>query len=425
VSEALREIGERLREANLAFTRRYPGESGMRQPVHVVYGGAHLFKRDAAAKLGGLALRALDEHAPEPSDLTRIFGLPEALASEVHAKIREKLRREPVEAYHVDFEDGYGLRPDAEEDGHAETVAREAAAAHAAGGLPPFFGIRIKALTEETRERAVRTLELFLRAWNREGGGPLPESFAVMLPKVISPEQVAALADLLDHFEPTAALKMEIMIETPQALLALPALVEAGRGRCVAAHFGAYDYTAACGISAHHQTMDHPACDFARQRMQAALAGTGVRISDGATNVLPIPPHRTPNPGQIAENRAVVHRAWRLHYDNVRRGLVSGFYQGWDLHPAQLVPRYAAVYAFFLEGLDEISERLRNFVEKAARATRVREVFDDAATGQGLLNFFLRAVDCGAVGEEEALARSGLRLEELRGKSFGKILAGR
>ena len=109
----------------------------------------------------------------------------------------------------------------------------------------------------------------------------------------------------------------------------------------------------------------------------------------------------------------------------MRHSLVTGFYQGWDLHPAQLPSRYAAVYAFFLEGLDAASERLTNFVQKAAQATLVGDVFDDAATGQGLLNYFLRAMNCGAITEDEAVEKSGLTLDELRGRSFVKILNGR
>jgi citrate lyase beta subunit len=431
--EAVRGVAERLRSANLDFARRYPGDSERREPVHVVYGGAQLFKRDSAARLGALALRSLEEHAPDPAALAGVFGMPEDLAATVHSRVVEKLRREPVEDYRIDFEDGYGLRPDAEEDAHAVSAALEMAAGLAAGSLPPFSGFRIKALTEETRERAVRTLDLFLSTLVRESGGRLPEGFAITLPKVTAREQVAALANLFDLLEPAlglpaGSLRLEIMVETPQAVLDLLPIAEAARGRCVAAHFGTYDYTAALGISAQYQEIRHPACDFARQRMQAALAGTGIRLSDGATNILPIPPHRAGkdgpplSPDEIEENRRTVHRSWKLHYENIWSALVLGFYQGWDLHPAQLVPRYAALYAFFLEGLDPVSERLRNFVDKAAQATRVREVFDDAATGQGLLNFFLRAVHCGAISEEEALARSGLTLEELRGKSFGKIL---
>src|SRR5216117_2175598 len=206
------------------------------------------------------------------------------------------------------------------------------------------------------------------------------------------------------------------MIETTQSIfgedgrIELPRLVEEARGRMVAAHFGTYDYTAACGITAAHQEMTHPVCDFAKHIMQVALAGTGIWLSDGATNVMPI------------GSREVVHRAWRLHFEHVRHSLVTGFYQGWDLHPAQLPTRYAAVYTFFLEGLDAASDRLRNFVQKAAQATLVGDVFDDAATGQGLLNYFLRALNCGAITEREAAEKSGLTLDELRGRSFVKIL---
>ena len=427
--DAVRDVFEPLRGANLEFSKTYPGESGRRQPVHTVYGGAHLFKADVASRLGSLALRALEEYAPTPADLAAAMGLREDLAAPIHARVAERLRREPVEDFRADFEDGYGNRPDAEEDGHAEAAAREMAAGQAAGSLPAFIGIRIKPFTEELKARSLRTLDLFLTALVRETGGRLPEGFVVTLPKVTIPEQVAALADLFDLLEPAlglpeGSLRLEIMIETPQSILQLPSLPAAGRGRCVAAHFGTYDYTAACNITAEHQSMTHPVCDFAKHMMQVAYAGTGLWLSDGATNVLPVPPHRGSDliAAQIAENRAVVHRAWRLHAEHVRHSLIGGFYQGWDLHPAQLVTRYAALYAFFLEGLAAASDRLRNFVQKAAQATLVGEVFDDAATGQGLLNYFLRAVNCGAITEEEALERSGLTLEELRGRSFVRIL---
>jgi hypothetical protein len=193
----------------------------------------------------------------------------------------------------------------------------------------------------------------------------------------------------------------------------------------VAAHFGTYDYTASCNITAEHQRMDHPACDFARHMMQVAYAGTGLWLSDGATNIMPIAPHRGDlSPHQIEENRTVVHRAWRLHVDHIRHSLINAYYQGWDLNPAQLPTRYAAVYSFFLEGLKAATDRLHNFIEKAGQATLVGDVFDDAATGQGLLNYFLRALNCGAITEDEALA-TGLTLDELRSRSFVKIMKGR
>jgi hypothetical protein len=440
-AEQTRAVMERLREASAAFARKFPGESGRRQPVHTVYGGAHLFKADTARKLGAQALRALDEFAPDAATLAAVIGLDAALAEKIYPRVREKLEREPVEDFRLDFEDGYGNRPDDEEDGHAASAAREVAAGRSQGFLPPFLGIRIKPLSEELRERSIRTLDIFLTALAEKTGGELPENFVVTLAKVTLPEQVTALVGVLELLEtslklPAGALRIELMVETTQSIfnergeIALPRLVEAARGRCVAAHFGTYDYTAACSITAAHQHMAHPACDFARSVMQVALAGTGLWLSDGATNVLPVPVHRAAAGGaltaqQVEENRAVVHRAWRLHAEHVRHSLVNGFYQGWDLHPAQLPTRFAAVYAFFLENMDAASARLKNFIGKAAQATLVGEVFDDAATGQGLLNYFLRAMNCGALSEEEAVKLSGLTLDELRSASFVKILKSR
>jgi hypothetical protein len=204
-------------------------------------------------------------------------------------------------------------------------------------------------------------------------------------------------------------------------------LVAAGQGRIRSAHFGTYDYTAGLSITAAYQRMGHPACDFAKSVMQVALAGTGVWLSDGATGIMPVPMHR-PAEGQsltreeIHQNRQSVHRAWALHYADVRHSLETAFYQGWDLHPAQLPTRYAAVFAFFLEGLDAAAERLRNFLAKAAQATLVGDVFDDAATGQGLLNYFLRAINSGAVSEAEAMRLTGLTAEDFQSRSFTRIL---
>jgi citrate lyase beta subunit len=419
----------------------YPGEPVRRQPVHTVYGGAHLFTAGAVPKLGTIALRALEEYAPTPDALADAIGCDRDLAARIYPRVIAKLRREPVEDFRIDFEDGFGNRPDDEEDRFARATAQSVAAALADGTLPAGIGIRIKPLGEELERRSLRTFDLFLTSLLEATGGNLPPNFVVTLPKVVSPEQVAVLASACDAFEhwrgiPRGTLRFELMIETTQSIfapdgtIALPRLIAEGRGRVVAAHFGAYDYTAACNITAAHQRMRHPVCDFARHVMQVALAGTGVWVSDGATNIMPVGPHRTRpdrplTPGQHDENSRAVHRAWRAHADDVRHSLMTGFYQGWDLHPAQLPSRYAAVYAFFLDGLGPASERLRNFVQKAAQATLVGGVFDDAATGQGLLNYFLRAVNCGAITEQEAVEMGGLTLEELRGRSFVRILANR
>ena len=310
----------------------------------------------------------------------------------------------------------------------------------ASNSLPPFIGIRIKPLTEEQKNRAIRTLDIFISSLSERTNGNLPDNFVVTLPKVTIPEQVTALVQLFEVLEqktdlPTGSLKLELMIETPQSILdsngnsALPSLVKASDGRCTGVHFGVYDYTASTNITAEYQSLTHPNCDFARHMMQVALGGTGVRLSDGATNILPVGPHRPTdgNPltdSQLEENKMVVHNAWRLNFNNVSHSLKHGYYQGWDLHPSHLPLRYAAVYTFFLEGLSSTSVRLKSFMGKAAQATLIGDVFDDAATGQALLNYFLQGISCGAILEKD-VEKTGLTLDEIRTRSFKNILEGR
>jgi citrate lyase beta subunit len=401
-----------------------------RQPVHTVFGGAHLFRANVVERFRSLALEAFDRYAPDPAALGAATGIaPGALADAVHARVREKLLREPVEDYRIDFEDGYGVRATAEEDAHAVSAAREVAAGITAGSLPWRVGIRVKAFDTAERERSERTLRLFLSTLIGEAG-VLPANFVANLPKVSSIGQVAEFAGVLAELEREfgltgGALRFEVMIETPRIVMGpdgrspLPLLVQAGGERLTGAVFGAYDFTAALGITAAHQSLRHPACDFARNMMLVALAGSGIRLSDGATAVLPVTLHAEDGagvltPAQKDENGRSVHAAWRVHHDNIRHAMANGFYLGWDLHPAQLVSRYAATFAFFIEGLDAAGARLRNFVAKSAQATRVGAAFDDAATGRGLANYFLRAVSSGAVTEAEAEERTGMSTESLR-----------
>lgn len=458
----------KLAESNRKHSAVYPGDSSARQQVHTVYGGANLFKAGGAQKLGGLALKALETYAPDFCTLARVLGFPgaESLPSTsfeikslaaaieadpaglknanpaawtawtVYARVVKKLQNEPVEDSRIDFEDGYGNRPDAEEDADAVRCAEEVAKGMQEKNLPPFIGIRIKTFTEECRKRSVRTLDLFLTRLAELTKGALPDNFIITLPKVTHPEQVSALADLLDIIEAQCgyaknSLKLEIMIETTQAIIdskgsnQVLLLAEAARGRCRSAIFGTYDYTATCNITAAFQTHTHPASDFARHVLQVSLAGTGITISDGATTVMPIGPHKGEmTTQQILENAAVVHSAWKLHYDNIRHSLRHAYYQGWDLNPGQLPIRYAAIYAFFMEGFPDASRRLGAFINKAAQATLVGNTFDDAATGQGLLNFFLRGISCGAITEQEALA-TGITMNELRSRSFVHIVSNR
>jgi citrate lyase beta subunit len=460
--ESIKDIFAELRTANLALYKQYPGDSPERQPVHTLYGGAQLFKSDSTQKIGALAVSNFQEYAPNFVVMAKALQLPgyetlpdnesEALsikdkneaawlAHTVYNKITNKIKTEAVEDFRIDFEDGYGNRPDAEEDATAKFAAEQVAIGMAEKTIPPFIGIRIKPFTEDLKNRSVRTLDIFLTTLLEKTGGRLPENFVVTLPKVTLSEQVTAFVKLLELIENKMALtpktiQLEIMIETTQAILNtkgesnLLALVNAADGRCRGAHFGTYDYTASCDVTAKYQSMDHPVCDFAKHMMKVSLAGTGVWLSDGATNVMPVGPNRAAKDGpaltaeQKEENIQIIHAAWKLAYDHIAHSLKHAFYQGWDLHPAQLPIRYAACYTFFLQGLSQASIRLKNFIEKAAQATLVGDVFDDAATGQGLLNYFLRALNCGAISEDEIIA-TGLTLEEVRGKSFLKILENR
>lgn len=428
-----------LRIANLAFAAARPGERAARQPVHTVYGGAQLFKYDIARRLGAVARTAQETYAATAGELAEALGWePDSdLTRRAFDRVQARLKTGAVEDFRIDFEDGYGSRTGEEEDHHARVAGTELAHGLQEDALPPFIGVRIKPLNEELRARSERTLGIVLESLLQASGGRLPAEFVITLPKITVIEQVEHFVTVLEGLEhrlqlSPRSLRFEIMVETPQIIIdpdgrcPLPAIVAAGDGRICGAHFGTYDYTAGLGITAAHQRMQHPACDHAKQVMQVALAGTGVFLSDGSTAVLPAPPVRADGRDLTAderqENRRVVHHAWRLHYDDVIHSLAGGFYQGWDLHPAQLVTRYAAVYRFFLEGLDAAGARLRNFVDKAAQATLLGDVFDDAATGQGLLNYFVRAINCGAVTEEETTGRTGLTLDELRSRSFSTIL---
>ncbi len=425
--------------ANKMVADFYPGDPSSRQPVHTVYGGAHLFKSDTAVKMAQAAQKTFNEYAATPLELSEALQMPPrvGLAEKVHERVLAKLKSEAVEDFRIDFEDGFGNRSDPEEDSAAILAAAETAKGMKEKTLPPFIGIRIKTFSEELKNRGVRTLDLFVTEVVRLTGGTLPSNFTVTLPKVTCAEQVSMLVAVLDFLEkklklPSKSICIELMVEAPQTLflsdgrLSLPDMIRAADSRCRGAHFGTYDFTASMNITAENQVMDHTVCDFAKHIMKVSLSQTGIWLSDGATNIMPVGPHKGTEltKEEMRENKIAIHRAWRTSYSHIRHSLRGGYFQGWDLHPAQLPVRYATLYAFFLEGLDAVSKRLKNFLAVAAKATLVGDVFDDAATGQGLLNYFLKAYNCGAVTEEEILA-TGITMPELQSRSFVKIMKAR
>ncbi|WP_051941158.1 DUF6986 family protein [Phaeacidiphilus oryzae] len=438
------EADARLAGVDEELARRFPGEPAGRQPVHTVYVPGDAFGPGTVREWGERALAALEEHAPDAAALAAAVGAP--VDDALYARVREKLRREPVEDLRVDFEDGYGVRDDAEEDAAAAAAARTLAAmaregAQAGPGAPPYFGIRIKCLEAAVRARGIRTLDVFLAELLDAAGGVLPAGLLLTLPKVTYPQQVSAMARLCTRIEesaglPTGRLGFEIQIETTQSILGpdgratVALMIDAAEGRCTSLHYGTFDYSAACGISAAHQALDHPAADHAKAVMQTAAAGTGVRLSDGSTNVVPV--------GGTEQVRS----AWRLHHSLVRRSLARAYYQGWDMHPGHLPTRYAAVYAFYRAGLGDASARLAAYLD-ALDAARLGAsasagtgtgpgagagagepaVLDEPATARALAGYLLRGLDCGAWAPEELAAQgarpapSRARLEELAGRS--------
>lgn len=417
LADTVREgIGAALAQVDADLARRYPGDPGTRQPVHTVYVPGDVFAADTVRSWGDQALAALDEHAPDAAALAAVLGLPDALAAEVHDRVRAKLTREPVEDLRIDFEDGYGPRPDAEEDEAAARAAALVAAAYrggtsrpeAGGGTAaPYMGIRMKCMEAAVRDRGIRTLDIFLTGLMRAGG--LPDGLLLTLPKVTYAEQVTAMVRLLEAFEKAHGLEsgrigFEIQIETTQSILGadgratVARMIEAAEGRATSLHYGTFDYSASCGVSAAHQSLDHPVADHAKAVMQVAAAGTGVRLSDGSTNVLPVGPTER------------VHDAWRLHHGLVRRSLARAYYQGWDMHPGHLPTRYAAVYAFYREGLEQAAARLAAYVAKVGG-----DVMDEPATAKALSGYLLRGLDCGAVDPEEVARLTGLTRGDLEG----------
>ena len=403
------ELDRRLAPVDAVRLAAYPGERPTRQPVHTCYVPADAVVPGLARQWGTTALAALDEHGlPD-------LGLDPALVEEVLPRVRAKLAAEPIEDLRVDAEDGYRGTPDAEDDDVAR-AAEALAGDRRDGAAPPSVGIRAKSLEGPTRRRGVRSLDLFLgRLVESQGAenGPLPLRSIVTLPKVTDVEQVRAFLPVLDALEAAhgVGLDLELQIETPQAVLGADGtataarMVHAAGSRLIGLHYGTYDYSASLGIAAAHQSSDHPAADFAKQVLQVAVAGTGAHAVDGSTNVLPV------------GDRQHVHAAWRLHAGLVRRALERGFYQGWDLHPAQLVTRYTATYAFFRSALPAATGRLAAYLDRSAGG-----VLDEPATASALAAVVLRGLDCGAVDDTEVRAMGGpprSDLDKLSGRRPG------
>jgi OHCU decarboxylase len=400
------EVDAMLASADSALAAGWPGDPGTRQPVHTLYVPADRITPDLVERISVDAQAAVDQHGGHAVTMADVTGLGPATVEAVWPAVLRKLAEQPVEDLRLDLEDGYGARPDTEEDGAAVAIGE--LLSQPSHGRPFVSGSRIKSFEAPTRHRGIRSLDLLLASVVERAGG-LPSGFVVTLPKVTSVEQVRAMVHVCEHLERAygllpGSLRFELQVETPQAVLGadgtatVARMVHAANGRCSGLHYGTYDYSASLGVAAAYQAMDHPVADYATSLMQLAAAQTGTRVSHGSTNVLPV--------GSTDEVRA----AWALHSRLVRRSLERGIYQGWDLHPAQLVTRYLATYAFYREGMPAAVDRLRAYA-----ARNDSGILDEPATAYALASFLVRGVDCGALDGDEVLAATGLDRASLNG----------
>lgn len=420
----LADIDALLSDTDELLTTSYPGDRDVRQPVHTVYVPGDQSTPDVTREWGQQALDFVEANGGMVQLAERvIIATRKEAGSQVsqtipnlHQVAREaemlaeavarKLSTEPIEDLRIDFEDGFGNRDDETEDDCVRKAARNAVAGLSGDAAPAFFGIRFKCMEADTRARGLRTLDLFISEVIAAHGS-LPKQLVLTLPKVSTVDQVRAMVLACksleaEHGLPAGAITFEVQVETPQLILGAdgsvpvaPAL-HAGEGRVTSLHYGTYDYSASMGVAAAYQAMDHPVADFAKNQMLLAVAGTGVHMSDGSTNILPL--------GEPED----VQRAWALHSGLVRRHLKRGIYQGWDMHPHHLPTRFLATFRFYREGAEAAATRLRNYVFKEDSA-----VLDEPATAKAMARYLRRGLSCGAHTEEFVIDRTQLSIETL------------
>ena len=433
---AIAALDEALAPLDAWAAQRWPGGAGLGQPIHTVYVPADQAAPGLSRDWGRRALASLEAYAPTPAELAEALGLgagsggpgtgwgPGGLELSVDEiddawpLLRRALQEAPIQDLRLDLEDGYGPHTDDEEDAHADAAA-EVLLAEAADPIGPRrLGIRHRSLEAATRARAVRTLDRVIGRLASSADG-VPAGFVVTLPKVIHVDQVRVYVTLLDALEqahglPGGSLRFEIQVETPQTILAadgtlpLGPMIDAGAGRVTGLHYGTYDYSAAMGVGAAHQRADHPVALTAKAAMRLAAAGTGIEVSDGSTNRLPVGDSPT------------VHANWAEHARLVLAAYADGIRQGWDLHPAQLVTRHLTTIVVQRRGLAGKLERLAAYLG-AGTAARGGEL-DEPATAQTLAADVVRGVEAGAASRDHVEAATGATLEALRALADRRVV---
>ena len=374
-----------LSAVDVELDRAYPGDRAEKQPAHTVYVSAADVDADTPGTWGDRASAIADEAAAVVADLDR---------TGIASLVRARLRGQPIEDLRIDLEDGYGWRPDVVEDRDARAAGRTIAIWSARPEqAPSAFGVRCKGLGAAERARGLRSLELVLDA-----AGGVPDGFVFTVPKLRAAAQVDAVVMICEELErahglPEGALRFELQIESPQAVLGadgratVAEAIHRGGPRLTGLHYGTYDYSAACGIVSSQQSLEHPVADHAKSVMLVAAAQTGVWVSDGSTQVSPV------------GSAEVVEAALRRHHRLVTRSLERGFYQGWDMHPGHLVTRWLAVYGFFRSAMSPAVTRLQSYFDRQSS-----EFVDEPATAQSLALVVLRGLSVGAFTEADVLA---------------------
>lgn len=366
-----------------------------------MYGGAHLFHADTPSHLSRVALAALTTYLPSQDDAERVFG---PLAADTYARVQARLEQRAADDIRIDLEDGYGLRALDEQTRDARTAA--VALATILRGTdsrrPLRAGVRTRGWSAPEHLRAG------LRAFFAELADTDPgvTDIVATLPKVQTAHEVERFVDEVEQCEleigwPSGRIGLELLVETATALSAqeLSRWVRAARGRLRGLHLGAYDLLGELGVPHDAASLSHPYCDAMRVQMRRAVAGQDVDTVDGVCNELPVARHRGEGLSveQRHQNVAGVHDAWRSHAADVRRGISLGFFQGWDVHPAQLVSRHFARIGYFQAHFDEAASRLERFERSASQARVEGTTFDDEASVRSVRIFISHARASGAI----------------------------
>lgn len=362
------------------------------QPSHTVYGGAHLFKPGLAEKLTSIAVQTM-----KSVDSTAQLPFRAEIWQQVLVRGQSPLGL--VEDFRIDFEDGYGVRSDEEEDADAQRAGGNLAQYLLSGTYAGRYGLRIKDL-ERHQARAFRTFDLFCEALvTHLGNRTLKAPLVVTVPKVRTP---AKIAELTTHLAArTLPIRLEIMIEDPAGLVQVAESCLAAGSLLGGVHFGPFDFLAQCGLN--QGDLHHPLAQRAKQdilltvkgRVEPLLQGA-VELSDGPTTRLPIRPHRECQTAQQQkQNDQALIAAWSEHKSNIHQSLSQGYSQSWILHPAQLVSLHCSLAEIYSLNLRETVERLGKFQNAQQQATRSSQEFDDSATIRVLVNRLRRAISYG------------------------------